>query len=298
LAAIGLIASHVTKFTFASLPNVMPLIIVVLVLDVLSRLPPQTPIVEAVQAVLYGVLYLVVTIACGVFAAYSMQRLAFPLQDQLLARADAALGFNWLDYAHWVDRHPDVQTIFDWAYASIRAQIALPLLVLAFSHQPGEVRTYLLSFAIAFAFTIIVSALMPAAGPIAFVDRASFDILRFTGATPIDHLMRLREAGPLIMTDPPGGIATFPSFHATIAVLTPLVLRGHRLIFAALLVLDAAMLGGTVTEGAHYFTDIVAGSAMAFFAYAMARRILRLEDRSLRQLVSRPISREGATQAA
>jgi membrane-associated phospholipid phosphatase len=139
---------------------------------------------------------------------------------------------------------------------------------------------------------------MPAAGPIAFVDRASFDILRFTGATPIDHLMRLREAGPLIMTDPPGGIATFPSFHATIAVLTPLVLRGHRLIFAALLVLDAAMLGGTVTEGAHYFTDIVAGSAMAFFAYAMARRILRLEDRSLRQLVSRPISREGATQAA
>ena len=62
--------------------------------------------------------------------------------------------------------------------------------------------------------------------------------------------------------------------------MTPLALRGFPRIFTALLVLDAAMLGGTVTEGAHYFSDVIAGSAMAFLAYALARRILRLEDRS------------------
>jgi membrane-associated phospholipid phosphatase len=121
---------------------------------------------------------------------------------------------------------------------------------------------------------------MPAAGPIAFVDRATFHILRFTGATPLDHLIRLREAGPLILTDPPGGIATFPSFHATIAILTPLSLRSYPRILVSLLVLDAAMLGGTVTEGAHYFCDILAGGGMAFFAYVLAKRIIRAEDRS------------------
>jgi membrane-associated phospholipid phosphatase len=130
---------------------------------------------------------------------------------------------------------------------------------------------------------------LPAAGPIVFVDRADFNILHFTGATPLDHLMRLREAGPLVMSNPPGGIATFPSFHATVAVLTPLTLRGYRPIFAALLILNAAMLAATVTEGAHYFIDVIAGSGMAFFAYALAKRIIRLEVRSFDQRRTQPV---------
>jgi hypothetical protein len=57
---------------------------------------------------------------------------------------------------------------------------------------------YRLAFTIAFIVTLVVSALMPAAGPIAFVHRETFSILQFTGATPLDHLMRLREGEPLI----------------------------------------------------------------------------------------------------
>jgi hypothetical protein len=38
------------------------------------------------------------------------------------------------------------------------------------------------------------------------------------------------------MSDPPCGIATFPSFHATVAILTPLTLRGYPRIFVALLI--------------------------------------------------------------
>jgi membrane-associated phospholipid phosphatase len=298
LAAIGLIASMITKFSLASLPNVMPLIVGVVVLDVLIQFAPQTRIVEAVHTALYGILYLVLTVICGVLAAYSMQRFAFPLQDQFLASADRALGLKWFDYAYWVDRHVEIQTIFHFAYDSIRCQIALPVVVLTFSNRLSEVRIYLLAFAIAITFTIIVSALMPAAGPVAFVDRTIFDVLQFTGATPLDHLMRLREPGPLTMIDAPGGIGTFPSFHATIAILTPLTLRGYPRIFVALLILDAAMLGGTVTEGAHYFSDVLAGAGMAFFAYATAKRIIRAEDRSLHHHSKRSTSREDSVQAA
>jgi membrane-associated phospholipid phosphatase len=288
LMTIGIVASIATKFMFASLPNIILLVIGVLVLDVLSQRAPQVRIVEAIQTALYGILYLAITVVCGILAAYALQRLAFPLQDQNLARADMALGFNWLGYAHWVDGHAYVQTILHLAYNSISIQIALPVLVMAFSNRQSELRVYLLAFAIALICTICISALVPAAGPIVFVDRGTFDILRFTGATPIDHLMRLREAGPLILRDFPGGIATFPSFHSTIAVLTPLTLRRYPRIFAGLLILDAAMLGGTVTEGAHYFVDILAGVGMAFFAHALAQRILKAEDRLFNRQQNQP----------
>lgn len=278
LAAIGLTASIATKFTFASLPNIMPLVAGVMVLDVLCRFAPQTKFVEAIQTVLYGALYLAVTILCGITAAYAMQRFALPLRDPLFANADLVLGLRWADYAHWVDRHVAIQRLFRFAYDTLQIQIVLPLVVLAFSNRLGEVRVYLLAFACAFTVTIIISALMPAAGPIAFVDRATFNSLQFAGATPLDHLTRLRAAGALILNDPPGGIATFPSFHATMAILTPLTLRSHHRTFVVLLILDVVMLGGTVTEGAHYFCDIFAGGCVAFFAYFLAKRLIRIED--------------------
>jgi hypothetical protein len=289
LLTIGLIGSIATKFTLASLPNMILLVVGVLILDVLSQLVPQTRIIEAVQTVLYGVLYFAITCVCGVLAAYSLQRFAFPLQDHILANADKALGFDWFAYAHWVDRHAFVQDILHSAYNTILLQLLLPVVVFACANRLQDLRIYLLTFAIAFIVTIVISALMPAAGPIAAVDRASFHILRFTGATPIDHLMRLREAGPLVMTDAPGGIATFPSFHTTVAILTPLILRSFPRIFAGLLFLDAAMLGGTLTEGAHYFSDLLAGGCMPFFAYALAKHVIRIEDRSFQRPYNPPI---------
>jgi membrane-associated phospholipid phosphatase len=278
LAVLGVLVSIDTKFVLASLPNVMPLLVGVVALDGVSQFMPQPRIAQALQTVLYGILYLAITILCAVLAAYAMQRFAFPLRDELFVGTDSALGFDWLAYAHWIDRHLAVQRLFHFAYDTIQIQIVLPLVVLALFNRPRDARTYLLAFTIALSVTIVISALLPAAGPIVFVDRASFQILKFTGATPLDHLMRLREAGPLVLRDAPGGIATFPSFHATIAVLTPLVLRRHRRIFIVLLVLNAFMLGGTITEGAHYLTDVVAGSAMAFFAYFLARYLIDKED--------------------
>jgi hypothetical protein len=281
LATIGVLASIATKFTLTSLPNIILMVTGIVILDVLSQFAPQGPLIKAVQTVLYGVLYVLTAIVCGILAAYSLQRIGFPLRDLFFAATDEALGFSWVNYARWVDSHVLVQTILHTAYDSIWPQLLLPIVVLAFSNRPEKVREYLLALTIAFVITIFISAMVPAAGPIIFVDRSSFKILQFTGATPIDHLVRLRKAGPLIMTDHPGGIATFPSFHATVATLIPLTLLRYPRIFVVLLILDAAMLAGTISEGAHYFTDVLGGIWMAFFGYAMARRVIALEDRLL-----------------
>ncbi len=275
LAITALTASLATGFVYSSLPNNILLFVAgVVAIDVGSRFAPQSLPVEALRTINYGLLYLMTTILYGIVAVYALQRFAFPMQDQFLADADAALGLNWVDFARWVDRHPPAQRILDLAYHTIALQVAAPAIVLACVHRPTEVRAYLLAFAIAFMVTIFVSAVMPAAGPVAFVDRASFEILRFTGATPLDHLLLLREPGPLVFTDRPGGIVTFPSFHATVAILTPLALRRYPVIFVPFLVLNAAMLVGTLSEVAHYFIDVLAGGALAVFAHWLAGHVL------------------------
>jgi membrane-associated phospholipid phosphatase len=75
------------------------------------------------------------------------------------------------------------------------------------------------------------------------------------------------------------------------------MLRRFRVIFVALVLLDAAMLGATVSEGAHYLIDVIAGSGMAFFGYAAATRIVRLEDRLLAARAVPAAGRSEAPQA-
>jgi membrane-associated phospholipid phosphatase len=274
LMLAGVIASAADDFVLTTLPNIWLLVVGVIVLDAATRWMPSYRIVRATQTFMYGFIYLAVTCVCGVLCAYALQRLAFPLQDRHLAAADAALGFDWLAFAHWVDRHPQIALILRRAYDTIPLQIALPVVLLAFADSIDELRVYILAFAVAFAATIVMSALMPAAGPIAAIDRSSFEVLAFTGATPVDHLTLLRKPGAFVMTENPGGIATFPSFHATVAVLTVLAIRRFDRIVAGLVVLNAAMLVGTITEGAHYLVDVIAGSAMAVVAYLVATQMI------------------------
>jgi len=280
LMAVAVIISAGTTLAFLNLPNILPLVLGVMVLDGISQFAPQTRNILAVQTILYAILYLAITCFAGVLAAYATQRFAFPLQDELFARADTALGVNWFAVAHWTDDHPAIHRILKFAYESMSAQIAMPVVVLAFSNRTSEVREYLLAFALALTVTTIVATLLPATSPIALVDRTAFHVLEFTGATPLDHLAHLREATPVFLSGSPGGIITFPSFHAVIATLTPLALRRYRSVFIILLILDAAMLGGCLTEGAHYFSDVIAGIGIAIGADLFAKRIISAEDRS------------------
>jgi hypothetical protein len=264
------IASLATGLTFSHLPSVLLLTVGAAVLDLFCRLAPRSPIINAVQTIIFGVLYLAMTCWCGVLTAYATQRLSFPLQDGLFESVDRALGLNWLEAMHWVDRHPILNENLAFAYNTMSAQIAIPVVVLGILNQVDELRRYLVGFAIALMITTVAAAFLPVLSHIAFIDRASFASLKFSGATPVEHLARLRLPGPTLLSGRVGGLLGFPSFHATVAILTPLVLRKYRAIFLPLLLLDAAMLCSTVTEGAHYGCDVIAGACVAVTAYLLA----------------------------
>jgi hypothetical protein len=280
LVAAAAILPALTNFTIPILPNIIPLVACVVVIDFASQFAPRTRIVQSVQMLLFGILCLVITCLSSVIVAYASQRFAFPLQDRLFENADAALGLNWLKVVHWADGHPDIPKAFRMAYDGMSLQIGLPVIVLALANRLGDVRAYLLAFVLTLVVTIVISMLLPAGGPIISADLGTFNNLRFTGATPIHHLMLLREPGPLVLNDAPGGIATFPSFHAAIAVLTPLTLRRYRPLFLVLLLVDGAMLCGTITEGAHYFSDVLAGGALAISAHLLAQRMVGMNGQT------------------
>jgi len=69
------------------------------------------------------------------------------------------------------------------------------------------------------------------------------------------------------------GIISFPSFHASMAVLFTAAVRGNRYLFVPTFCLNAILLIATVVIGYHYFVDVLAGVTIAFAALYCARAI-------------------------
>lgn len=281
LAIAAIVIPLSTNLTFAEIPNLAPLILCTLGLDIVSQFAPQTHRVEAVQVTLYGILYIAIICVCALIAGYGAQRLAMPLQDEFFARLDAALGFDWLTFVQWVDQYPLRHAMLYVAYQSMGPQIAVTIMVLAFGGYLRDLRIFLVAFALTLTTTIAVAALLPAAGPIAAVDTDAFQILQFTGATPADHLRQLQQPEPLRLTSPPAGIATFPSFHAAIAVLIPVTLHRYRALDAVFIIVNGLMLTSALTEGAHYLCDLLAGGTLAIATYALATRLIAAEQSTI-----------------
>jgi hypothetical protein len=276
LAASALLGCIWTEMTLPQIPDVRLLLLALVALDCYCAFASPSVLSRTVPIVAYSLAFLVAASIAGIFATYSTQRLAMPLQDELFLAADRALGVDWLAFVHFIDDRPRLATLFGLSYGTMDAQILAPVLLLAVYGNIGEMRVYLLAFATALAATIVIAALLPASSAYTLVDAGAFHDLRFTGKTPLDHLAWLRKAGPLDLAQSSiGGLLSFPSFHAVVAVLTPLALRSIRPAFYALCFIDAAMLVGTITEGGHYVIDPIGGAAVACLSYAFAMRTER-----------------------
>lgn len=56
------------------------------------------------------------------------------------------------------------------------------------------------------------------------------------------------------------GIISFPSLHASVAVIVPFTLRWNKLLFWPIVVLDGLMMVSAVPSGNHYLSDVVVES--------------------------------------
>ena len=181
-----------------------------------------------------------------------------PLADPPLARADAALGFDWRDWHGVVTYHPWLHAAFTFAYNSMQAQIILCLVGFPLLGRRRRADEMAWAFVLSVTSTLALSTFLPAESAWAYFGYApnepSSTLLQFLALRGGE----MRELAPPNL----GGVVTFPSYHAVWAILLPWLLRGTWLFLPALL-LNATMLGASVSEGGHYLVDIIGGAAVA-----------------------------------
>jgi len=191
-----------------------------------------------------------------------------PFADPLLSHADAALGFDWLTWFHFVQTRPVLHNILTTAYISMVAQIAICLVALPLSGMAARNRELLACFAIALVPTIILFAFFPAESAWVYYKVEPGKVPEFLralnalrgGALPVIDLQRL------------DGLVTFPSFHTAAAVLLIYVSRGTRYLFLSF-VWNALMIVSTLTAGGHYLVDIIGGVIVALCSITLVRAI-------------------------
>ena len=207
--------------------------------------------------------------------SYMFAATALPLADARLIEIDRAVGFSWLAVVEWFRNYPTLTFVMCCAYASIKFQPVLLMLALAMQ-GPEKVRVMTSATALTLAITVAIFPFLPALGGYLHygLPQSAFPAVEVpTAWAHFEVLGRARE-GLVAVLDRSSidGIITFPSFHASTAIIYGYFWWQVPYVRYPAAVLNAAMLVSTVPIGGHYLVDVVAGSALAAGCiWAMAR---------------------------
>lgn len=229
-----------------------------------------------IAALLIGLCQFIVVSFAAVYSNVVLNAVALPYRDVELAALDAMMGIDWPALVLWIDATPWLAITFCISYWSLNYQPLLLLIGLAIWRGSREIYAFLLAWTIALLFTTAISPLTPAVAGYAHfgIDVASLDYMKSQGGYIYLPVLEAVRDGSLRHLDLEAlkGIVTFPSFHASAAVL--LAWGFWQLPYARwpMLVLNAIMTVSVIYAGSHYVTDILGGCAIAALAIVMARQ--------------------------
>jgi len=202
----------------------------------------------------------------------------FPLQDANLYAIDRALGLDGFDYHAFIDQHPVLATWLSIGYRNIRwPMFGIPIILAAARHYE-RMQEFILAFALALSVTILISAFVPAFGILSLGQTPSaYSNISAAIYMGSHHDLPLVRDGSLRHLELSGlkGLVTFPSFHAASAVLYLWALWPVRWFRWIAVVANGLMIAACPVNGAHYFIDIAAGTAMAVIGIIAARCVNR-----------------------
>jgi membrane-associated phospholipid phosphatase len=204
----------------------------------------------------------------------------YSFKDDLLVRADAAMGFHWIGWVNYVASHGLLEKIQTYAYMSTLWQPLLAFPILVVWGAKDRSAEFMISMLLALVLTSIGCALVPAVGP---AEANGFNLPYLE----ILHGLRAGSTGPF----PYVGIVSFPSFHAGLAVLYAAAHRGNRWSFPIFLTGNVLVLFSTPYSGAHYLTDVVAGIILGLVCVPMTGVLLRTVDRVSAKIATRRVIR-------
>lgn len=222
--------------------------------------------------------------------SYLGARLALPLLDEYLIAIDSMMLFDWRSYIAWVNTMPWLADILSIAYDYAIVYMVLIFVLLFLLRNMLHLQCFAAAYLATGLVTITLSSLLPAVAGYIHYD---IDISQYANLHPAamrDHeevYFGMRNHTLNTFALPLKGIVTFPSFHATVAVLLvyaswPVVILRYLSMLLTFLVLMS-----TPVDGGHYLIDVVGGVIIAFAGIWLVEKTIK-----------RPSLRERASIAA
>jgi hypothetical protein len=228
-------------------------------------------------AILTSTAHIIGFAAVGAPLSYIAATAGFPLQDAALEAIDRTIGVDWAQLMTFVSRHPGLQLVLSFAYASFALQTLTTVLALGIAGQLTRLSSFIAAFVTTTLITIAISAICPAAGPWLFLDiqPASANGFLPASATSWPVFLALRD-GTLhtVYGIRSEGIITFPSLHAALGVLFPLALWHVKGVRWLALGLNVLLVIATPAYGSHYVIDVIAGILIAAACWIAVARLL------------------------
>jgi membrane-associated phospholipid phosphatase len=217
-----------------------------------------------------GLVLVLFTNAAAILSYILTGILPLPRWDGALATADHALGLNWLDMYQWLTRHPAIEAGAHAVYLSLGPEMLILLFALELLGHHNQARAFLLWFMVAAIATLGIGILFPAAGAFVYYHLPVASTTGYVAQWADLRNGTLRTINPLDNH----GLVVFPSFHATLAVLSAVAAMPLRILKIPLLALNLLVILSTPAMGGHYFVDIVAGIILAALTVSLPGYIL------------------------
>lgn len=200
----------------------------------------------------------------------------YPMSD-FAEKTDHIFGFDWFEFNRIINKYNVLSSGLTYSYRIGIYEFPLVLIILMIS---GEIQK---CFELMLAYIIVEF--------ICISSFAAFDVRSFDGATaytisgfhhPVgsspDYLAlvgRLRKGeAPVVDFDHLLGLVSFPSLHAAAALVILTATRSLPRLWLLFFLFNIAVIISAITDGGHNFADIMAGCAVAIFAYYLSQRIL------------------------
>lgn len=211
--------------------------------------------------------------------AHAGMRLRMPLVDDILARADRAIGIDTPGVVLAFAGHPFVGNVLYVVYLSAVPAVVIAALVLSLAGRARRLWELILGYCSGLVACALASTAWPA---LANFVHAGLTPNQTAGLPPsagrffLDSVRYFRDGNnPVVDPRQFDGVVTFPSFHTIMALIVAYACRGAGMASWLVYAWAAVLIVSTVPIGGHYVIDLWAGGllwlTLIYFARSQRR---------------------------
>lgn len=231
-------------------------------------------------AMLFGAGFLCAFSAGASVLNYFLITVAGTPIDPLLVQADRLLGFDWYNTMVAMASYPLLNEVFFRVYNMVLPQMAILLVILAWTGHVEQVYRYCLAVGIGALIAISIWATFPSLGAKSLYTLPTWVESRLALSVTTQYgreLLALLHNGPGYITPADlRGLIAFPSYHGVLALLLIWFARPVRWLFWPYLIINAIVLISTPVQGGHHLVDVLAALPVTALSLLLAGEFAKI----------------------